>query len=287
MFSVSLIVFREVLEIALIVSVVLAASQGRAGRGLWTILGLLGGMLGAGTIALFAGALSRAAEGMGQELFNALILFAAAALIGGTAVWMRVHARSASAHLKDTGAAVRDGRLPLYSLALVTALAVWREGAEIVLFLYGMAITGESVLALVGGSLIGLAGGGLMGFLLYRGLLKMAARRLFQVTGWMLIFLSAGMASQGAKLLVSAGVITQFTDQLWSTASWLPEKSIVGQALHALVGYSSRPIEIQVMVYMATIAILLTAIQAMQPYKKLMPAVNKATASPSPAALQM
>ena len=81
MLSVALIVFREVVEIALIVSVVIAASKGRAGRGLWTCIGLAGGAAGAGMVAAFAGALTSAAEGMGQEIFNALVLFAAATLM--------------------------------------------------------------------------------------------------------------------------------------------------------------------------------------------------------------
>jgi len=260
MFSIALIVFRETLEIALILTVIYAASRGRQGRGLWTALGLLGGAIGAGVVALFAEALTAAAEGMGQELFNALILFAAAALIGSTAVWMKLHARDAALHLKETGAAVREGKLPLYSLSIVIALAVWREGSEIVLFLYGMAISGYSATVLISGSALGLLAGCVMGAALYRGLLKIAAKHLFRVTGWLLVLLSAGMASQGAKLLADAGVFTHLVTPLWSTASLLPQESIAGQALHALLGYSARPLGIQVVFYLATLAVLISAI---------------------------
>lgn len=261
MLSVAIIVFRESLEVALVLGVIIAATRGLAGRNLWTAIGFAGGAAGAGIVALFTHALAHAAEGMGQELFNAIILFAAAALIGMTAVWMKSHARQSTQHIKEVGNSVKEGRLPLYSLSVVIMLAVWREGSEIVLFLYGMAISGQSATDLLAGSTIGFAGGITVGVLLYRGLLKMAARRMFHITGWLLILLSAGMASQGAKLLADAGVFTQLNTPVWSTAALLPEKSIFGQALHALLGYSAQPLGIQLVFYAATLAVLIAAMK--------------------------
>ncbi len=69
-----IIVFREVIEAGLIVGIVMAATQGVAGRGRWIAIGIGGGLAGAALVAVFAGAISQAFEGSGQELFNACVL---------------------------------------------------------------------------------------------------------------------------------------------------------------------------------------------------------------------
>jgi high-affinity iron transporter len=73
MLATAIIVFREVLEAALIVGIVMAASRGAAGRGFWVGGGIVGGVLGALGVAAAAGTIAAMAEGMGQELFDAAI----------------------------------------------------------------------------------------------------------------------------------------------------------------------------------------------------------------------
>src|SRR5260370_17330596 len=88
MIAVAIIVFREVLEAALIVSIVLAASKGTRGRGLWVTGGITLGVLGACVVAGFAAEIAQAVAGMGQELFNPTILFAAGGMLALHNVWM-------------------------------------------------------------------------------------------------------------------------------------------------------------------------------------------------------
>src|SRR5437870_7633183 len=78
----AIIVFREVLEAALIVGIVMAASRGIRGRGGWVGGGVAGGILGAVIVAACAGTIASAAAGMGQEVFNAAVLFAAVGMLG-------------------------------------------------------------------------------------------------------------------------------------------------------------------------------------------------------------
>src|SRR5438034_2181996 len=82
MLGTGLLVFREVLEAALIVSIVCAATRGVRGRGLWVGSGIGAGTLGAIVVAFFASAIASAVSGSGQELFNATILLAAFSMIG-------------------------------------------------------------------------------------------------------------------------------------------------------------------------------------------------------------
>jgi high-affinity iron transporter len=52
-----IIVFREVIEAGLIVGIVMAATRGVAERGRWVTIGVVGGVLGASIVAMFAGAI--------------------------------------------------------------------------------------------------------------------------------------------------------------------------------------------------------------------------------------
>src|SRR5512146_1989556 len=72
--GIALLVFREVLEAALIITIVCAATRGVPRRGLFVGGGLILGVLGAMLVALFAGALANAFSGVGQEVFNAGVL---------------------------------------------------------------------------------------------------------------------------------------------------------------------------------------------------------------------
>ena len=143
MFPSFIITFREILEVAVILSVVLAATTGLAGRGKWIGGGIVLGIIGSLLIALFTGAISNFADGLGQELFNALILFTAAILICWTAIWMGTHAKQMMAQIREKGGKVVAGEMPKFTITVIIALAVLREGAEIVLFTHGMILSGE------------------------------------------------------------------------------------------------------------------------------------------------
>lgn len=254
MFSTTIIIFRETIEIAMILSVLFAATHGLAGRVLWIAGGLAAGLAGAGLVAAFAETISDSLSGLGQEFFNALILFAAALVIGGTVVWMRTHAATLTAQLNKVGQDVSSGTLPMYSLALVCALTTLREGSEIVLFIYGMVLSGQNAVSIMAGSAIGVLLGIGVGVLMYYGLLKVPARYVLQVTSWLLMLLVAGLASQGAVYLSAAGYFPNLSYQVWNTSWLLSENGILGKGLHSLIGYSARPTAIQLIVYGITLA---------------------------------
>lgn len=257
-----LIVFREVLEAALVIGIVLAASRGIAGRGRWIGGGLLAGILGAVLVALFAQEIATVAAGMGQEIFNAGVLFAAVAMLGWHNVWMSRHGREMAAQMTAVGAEVRAGEKPLYALAIVVALAVLREGAETVLFLYGVAASGAAAAPMLTGGLLGLAAGVLTGLALYFGLLRIPARHLFAVTSALILFLAAGMAAQGMAYLVQADLLPPLGQSLWDSSAILPEDSPLGELLHVLVGYTAAPDGIQIIAWVATFAIIALLMRA-------------------------
>jgi high-affinity iron transporter len=259
----AIIVLREVVEAALIIGIVLAATRGVAGRGRQVAGGVALGLLGAIVVAASAEQVAGALEGMGQEIFNASILLAATAMLGWHNVWMKRHGASIAREMKDVGHDVSSGARSLTVLLGVVGLAVLREGSEVVLFLYGIAAGGTQAAPLLLGGLLGLAGGVLLGALMYRGLLSIPARRLFAVTGGLLLLLAAGMAAQAAGLLVQAGKLPSLADPLWDTSTFISGQSVIGQVLHALMGYVDRPSGMQVVFFVVvalTIGVLMQGI---------------------------
>src|SRR5437763_15280793 len=109
MLATAIIVFREVLEAALIIGIVMAASRGIRSRGAWVGGGVAAGVLGAVVVAACAEAIAGAAAGLGQEVFNATVLFAAVALLGWHNVWMSRHGREMGGYATQLGAAARAG----------------------------------------------------------------------------------------------------------------------------------------------------------------------------------
>src|SRR4029077_6250719 len=147
-----------------------------------------------------------------------------------------------------------SGAQPLYVLAIVVGLAVLREGSETVLFLYGIAAGGGvGAGSLLAGGALGLAGGVGVGAALYLGLLRIPQRRLFAVTGWMVLLLAAGMAAQAAGSPPKPDLLPPRGDAVWDTSAVLTEGSVVGKALHTLIGYVARPDGIQILFYLATL----------------------------------
>ncbi|MGI9132755.1 MAG: FTR1 family iron permease [Rhodoferax sp.] len=250
----ALIVFREVLEAALIIGIVLAATRGIAQRGAWVAGGVVAGALGAVLVALGADRIASAAEGYGQEMFNAAALLLAVALLAWHQIWMSQHGREIARQMNDLGQSVKQGGTALHMLAVVVGLAMLREGSEAALFLFGVAASDALGTAQVlTGALIGLAGGAVCGGALYLGLLRVAPRRLFQVTGWLMVLLAAAMASQAAAFLVQAGALPPLVDEVWNSSALLERHGAMGQLLHIMVGYDDRPSGMQLTFYAITV----------------------------------
>lgn len=259
MLATLLIVFREVIEAGLIVGIVLAATKGVPGRGLWVSMGVAGGLAGACVVAAFAGGIAALFQGSGQELFNAAILILAVGMLTWHNVWMASHGKEVSRELKAVGAEVRQGGKSLLALAVVVGVAVLREGSEVVLFLYGIAAGGGATMAsmLLGGA-AGVALGAGLSLLMYLGLLAIPAHRLFAATTGLITLLAAGLAAQAAAFLQQAGVVTVLQTPLWDTSSILPEGGMLGRLLKTLIGYTDQPNGLQLMAWLGVVAMMLT-----------------------------
>jgi high-affinity iron transporter len=261
-----IIVLREVFEAGLIVGIVLAATRTLPRRGCYVTGGVLAGVLGAALVAAFAGALSNALAGAGQEVFNAAILGIAVTMLGWHNIFMARHGGEIGKDMRQLGREVLSGSRSLMALAIVVAVAVLREGSEVVLFLYGVVLSsGESKLSLVLGGVLGLLLGAGIGALTYWGLAVIPPRYLFKVTSVLIAFMAAGMAAQSVAFLEQADIATALGEAVWNTSSVLADTTIAGRVLHTLLGYTEKPTELQLVVYLATLGTIFGVMKLFAP----------------------
>ncbi len=257
MFASAIIVFRETLEAALLLGIVAAAARAIPGRNRWLAAGLIAGLAGSVVVAAMTGKIAEMADGVGQEVFNAVVLGLAVLMLGWHNIWMSRHAKAMVSEARAVVDDVAEGRRDLSAVAIVVALAVLREGSETVLFLFGLASGGASMSRLIGGGALGLAAGGLAGYALYAGLLRIPVKHFFTVTAGLVLVLAAGMGGQMARFLVQGDLLPALAMPMWDTSSWLPADSALGSLLHVLAGYDARPSGMQVLVYAAVLVTIL------------------------------
>ena len=271
--GVAVLMFREVLEATLIVSILVCRHTRRGATGMVRDRPGIGlGIAGALLVAMGASLLARLASGFGQEIFNACVLLSAVLMIGWHVVWMSKHGRELAQHMEAVGSAVKAGSSSLTLLLAVVAIAVLREGFEIVLFLYCMAIGGIGAAGLVGGIAWGIGAGVLLGFALYFGLLRIPVKHFFTVTNWILVLLASGLASTAARFLVRGDLLPSWGTQVWDTSGLLSNGSLAGQTLGILIGYDASPAGIQLVFYATTLLLLVVGMQRL----------SRTSPSPSP-----
>jgi len=148
-------------------------------------------------------------------------------------------------------------RAQSYFSPLRTELPARREGSEIVLFLYGIAASSQTdPLSMLAGGVLGIVAGAALSWLMYRGLVAISLKRLFSITGWMIALLAAGMAGRAAAILAGIDLIPAWGYQLWDTSWLVSDGSLTGRALTALVGYTDRPLGVQLVAWLVTLSLL-------------------------------
>lgn len=258
MFGPALIIFRETLEAALVISIVAAATRSVSSRTLWIVLGVMAGLVGSGILAALTETLADLADGTGTELFNAGVLGIAVVMLGWHHVWMSSHGAELARDARKVGTDVSEGAKGLSAIAVLISLTVLREGAESVLFLHGMASGGNASLTdLIGGCAIGLAAGAGIGAVMYFGLMRIPLKAFFTVTGVLLVLLAAGLASRMAGFLIQADFIPALATPIWDVSHILSAESFVGYFLHVLVGYEPNPSGMQMVFYGVTLVTIL------------------------------
>jgi len=242
MLNALIVVWRESLEAMLVIGVLLAwigrqPDPRRLRRTLW--LGVLGGvLLAVGLAALTYGAQS-ALEGEALELFQVGFIFVAALLITQMVLWMHRHGRHMKSALENR-AADAGGRV---GLAVVAALAVGREGAETVVFLYGLGAehSGTGLALFLAAGAAGFLLAGMTAWLVARGARHLDYRTVFRVSEILLLLVAGALLGNGIDRLIALDWLPPLLDPLWDTSALLDDGSGAGRLLADFAGYRARP----------------------------------------------
>jgi high-affinity iron transporter len=257
----TLVIFlREGVEASMIVAILLAYLN-RIGRrehfrdvflgvGAALILATAGGVVAYETIRSYDG--SRV-----QTIFETVTFGVAATVLTYMTFWMRSHARSLSKELRARADAALSGGAR-WGLGLLAFQAVGREGLETVVFTLAI-IFSTSVAGALTGAVIGLAGALGIAFVIYRLGHRLNLARFFTVIGLLLMVFAAGLLADAVENLQQLGWLPLLTHPMWHSASVLSENSAFGDVLHSFFGYSDAPTPLQLLVYVAYLAIVAVA----------------------------
>lgn len=215
-----------------------------------------------------------------EQIFEAVTLLAAAAVVTWMLFWMRRQARSVKGELQAAVDRALDGGSVL-ALAVLAFVAVIREGLETSLFLVGQANSADqSAIWVLVGALIGLAIAAVLGVGFYQGSRRIDLATFFRWTGVGLIFIAAGLLSTAIHALVEIGVIPFGAQTLFDLSGVLPDSAdsgnIVGQFLVAIFGYSATPEVVTFAVWLTYVVVVLYLF--LRPMKPASPATVGAAA---------
>jgi high-affinity iron transporter len=250
--SAFLLLLREGVEAALIVSILLAYVDraGRRDQARWIWAGTLAAVLVslAAGIAVFStiGSL----EGTAEEIAEGLLALVAAGFLTWMIFWMARQARTIAGRLRgDVDSALEAGGAA--ALAVVAFVAVAREGLESALFLVSTTVGESSNVGQIAGGLLGLAAAIGIGYLVFQSGRRINLRRFFRVTGLLIVFFAAGLVAKAIHEFQEAGVFGSMSDPAW-TLSWAdPDGSLFWRFMKTLFGWSPAPSIEMVAAYLA------------------------------------
>jgi high-affinity iron transporter len=184
------------------------------------------------------------------RIFEGLSCLTAAIVLTWMIVWMSKNAFKLGGEIRNAVDSASDDRKANWALFSLAFLTVGREGFETIIILPGMA-KGASTIDIILGATMGLGVSILIGFSLAKGSQTFNIKKLFKVSGVLLIFFAAGLVAYGIHELQDAGLFPVLLKGVWNTNHLLYEKEGIGLLLKTLFGYNGDPELIEILAYMS------------------------------------
>ncbi|QHM71424.1 iron uptake transporter permease EfeU [Mixta intestinalis] len=251
MFVPFLIMLREGLEAALIVSLI-ASYLKRTRRTRW-FGAMWAGVFIAAAICLALGLFINATTGefpqKQQELFEGLVAAIAVIILTWMVFWMRKVSRNVRAQLEEAVDQALQKSGGGWALVLMVFLAVAREGLESVFFLLA-AFTQDVGIAPPLGAVLGLLSAVIIGALIYWGGVRLNLAKFFKWSSLFIIFVAAGLAAGAIRAFHEAGLWNHFQDVAFDLSTTLSTHTLSGTLLEGLLGYQEAPTVSEVAVWL-------------------------------------
>lgn len=258
-----LITFRETLEAALVIGIILAyLKQTRSTSYNKSVYaGIGGGLLLAFLTATVFETYLGEFEGRAEEIFEGVIMLFAAVLITFMIFWMK-RQKAVSQRLKTKVQGHIDRQHP-WGLFLLSALSVGREGVETVIFLNAAGFAGSTnpFWSGIAGIVIAI----LLGYVIFATTQRIPLKHFFNVTSALLILFAAGLVAHGVHEFQEAHLLPFWTQEVWDlnpavvTEGVYPlwhEQGAIGSFLKALFGYNGDPTLLELMSYLAYLGLI-------------------------------
>lgn len=241
-----IIILREVLEAALLISVLLALSKQLNIRSHWIRWSALAGLIGAVLYGMNFSFVSEWFEDVGQEVVNALLQF-------GIFLSLMIIIYFIVQAFKQSN---KSSCIIGIMMGLILSLAIIREGSEILIYLYNFIHSSEQLPIVLSGAFIGAGIGCSTGIICYFFLCNLMPKWSFKISMALLILIGAGMVSQASSQLIQADWLPSQLP-LWDSGGFISEYSVTGQLLYAVLGYESTPTPNQASLYFGGLIILI------------------------------
>ena len=259
-----IITFRETLEAALVIGVVLAFlfKTRQASYSKFVYWGAGFGIIGSIAAAFLFNALVGGFEGTAEELFEGTLMLVGAALVSWMILWM-MQQRNIAKKIEEQ---VEHNIMQHNALAitLLVFVSVLREGVETVIFLGALGLR-EGASVSTAGAAIGIIVALLFGYALFRHFISIRLKTVFTYTSILLIFFAAGLVAHGIHELEEAGVVPVLVEHVWDinpevnpdgSYPLLHENGLIGSIAKGLFGYNGNPSLLEVIGYMAYLVLM-------------------------------
>jgi high-affinity iron transporter len=235
---------REGVEVILLLSMLLGLAA-RSGEGRTRARRAIAGGFGLAVVASVATAMAlgqfvASSRGRTSEMVEGLVMLAASGVLFYVSYWLisQVETKRWLEFLKRSAT---GGNGALLTFGITTFLAVYREGAEIVLMYQALAAnqTPTGLAGIVLGSVVALLVLGAVAFAVKTLSVRLPMQRFFQVTGVFLFVLAVVFAGQGifelqmARVLRTTSVSVPFLGEGWPILGLYP--SVQGLAVQGIL----------------------------------------------------
>ncbi|MFI5304554.1 MAG: FTR1 family protein [Nitrospiria bacterium] len=253
MVGIFIISWRESIEAALLVGILLVYLKkiGKQGQSFYIYLGVLFGIFASILFGYASNRVSYLFDGIREDILGTLVLLVAVVMLTYMVIWMSDQAKHLKGRYQQKIDEVFENK-KLWTLALLAFTGVFREGVETVLFLWGIVLQNQEVVSLslsLASGLGGLILAVVMAYFFFKGFGFLDLRKFFNITGLLLLFMSAGMLMAAVGKLESASLISPILSQVWNSAWLIDEHSLFGHFLSGFLGYRAKPSLMEIIAY--------------------------------------